>query len=71
MQKSPHLYSVCLHQWRLPYFALKYPRNPPPPGGRPSLGDHPPPHGGDRRALWGEISRGIMKGGCTGQLSTI
>ena len=27
------LCSVCLHQWRVPQFALKYPRNPPPPGG--------------------------------------
>ena len=32
-----------LHQWRVPQFALKYPCNPPPPPGRPSLGDRLPP----------------------------
>ena len=31
MQKSLHLRSVCLHQWRVPPFALKCPCNPPPP----------------------------------------
>ena len=31
--------------------------HPTPPGGRPSLGNPPPPRGGDRRVLWGEISR--------------
>ena len=33
-----HLCSVCLHQWRVPQFALKYPCNLPPGGGggRPS-----------------------------------
>ena len=44
--KLLHLCSVCLHQWRVPQFALKYPCN-------------PPPHGaGDRRALQGDIARG-------------
>ena len=33
MQKSLYLCSVCLHQWRVPQFALKYPCNPPPPQG--------------------------------------
>ena len=33
MQKSLHLCYVCLHQWRVPKFALKYPCNPPPPPG--------------------------------------
>jgi len=35
---SLHLCSVCLHQWRIPQFALKYPCNlppSPPPRGRP------------------------------------
>ena len=42
--KSLHRGSVCLHQWRVPQFALKYTCNPPPPhGGGPSLGDPPPP----------------------------
>ena len=41
--------AVCLHQRRVPQFALKYPCNPPPPqGGRPSLGDPPPPRGRPR-----------------------
>ena len=31
MQKSALLCSVCLHQWRVPRFALKYLCNPPPP----------------------------------------
>ena len=60
--KPLHLCSVCLHQWRVPQFALKYPCNLPPPGGwRPSLGDRlpPPPGGGGYRcAPRGEISRG-------------
>ena len=46
---SLHPCSVCLHQWRVPQFALKYPFNLPPPWGRrPSLGDHLPhqPGGG-------------------------
>ena len=46
--KSLHLCSVCLHQWRVPQFALKYPYNPPP----------LPQGGGDRRALREDISRG-------------
>ena len=48
------LCSVCLHQWRVPQFALKYPSNPhptPTPGGRPLLGDRlPVPGGGGSRA---------------------
>ena len=34
---------LCLRQWRVPQFALRYPCNPPPPPGRPSLGDRLPP----------------------------
>ena len=50
----------CLHQGNVPQFALKYPCKPPPPPGRPSFGDRlPPPHPGDRRALTGEIARGV------------
>ena len=30
MQKSLHLCRLCLHQWRVPQFALKYPCNPAP-----------------------------------------
>ena len=30
--KLIHLCSVCLHQWRVPQFALKYSCNPPPQG---------------------------------------
>ena len=54
MQKSVHCYSVCLHHWRVPHVALKYPCNPPPPApGRPSLGDPPPPVLGDLCVLRG------------------
>ena len=34
-QKSLQMCSLCLHQWRVPQFALKYPCTPPPPPGRP------------------------------------
>ena len=60
LPKSLHLCSVCLHEWRVPQFALKYPCNPPCPRvGRPSLGDRLPPHprGGDRCALQGGNAR--------------
>ena len=44
--QSLHLCSVCLHQWRIPQFALKYPCNLPP----------SPPPGGDRsRATGGDF----------------
>ena len=42
--KALHLCAVCLHQWRVPWFALKYLCNPPP--------------GGGDRALRGEIAMG-------------
>ena len=61
MQKSLHLCSVCLHQWRVPQFALKYPCNPPPRprGGIVTWRPSPPsPVGGDCCVLWGEFSRG-------------
>ena len=45
MPKTLHLCSVCLHQWRGPWFALEYPCNP------------PPPQGGDRHVLGGGISK--------------
>ena len=50
----------------VPQFALKNPCNPPHPLGRPSVGDHFPPHPGDRRALTWEIARGV--GGILGIL---
>ena len=69
--KSLHLCSVCLHQWRVPQCALKYPCNPPPPlegegpyglchGGHmvakyPLLHD---PGGGDRHLVTVSPSRG-------------
>ena len=55
-----HLCSVCLHQWRVPQFALEYPCNPPPPqgGDRHLMTVPPPPPGGDRRALWGGFQVG-------------
>ena len=54
-----HLVHMCLHRWRVPQFALKYPCNLPPPPRRPSLGDRlPAPHPGDRRALTREFARG-------------
>ena len=60
-----HLVHMCLHRWRVPQFALKYPCNPPP----PPLGDRhlatvSPPHPGDCRALTREFARG----GGAGQL---
>ena len=61
MALQPQTLAVCLHQWRVPQSAVKYPCNPPLlPGGRPSFGDRlpPPPPGGDRRAPWGQIPRG-------------
>ena len=58
-QKSLHTYSLCLHQWRVPKFALKYPCNPPPPPGARRLATRPPPpHPEDRRALTREFARG-------------
>ena len=58
MRKSLHTCSLCLHRWRVPQFALKYPCNPPPPG-RPSLGDRlPPPPGRPSRA-----NPGVCQGG--------
>ena len=56
MASQTQTLAVCLHQWRVPHFALKYPCNPQ--GGGPSLGSRLPPPRGDRRVLWGEISRG-------------
>ena len=43
MQKSLHLCSVCLHRWRVPRFALKYPCNASPPGGETIPWRPPPP----------------------------
>ena len=42
-RKSLHTCSLCLRQWRVPQFALRYPCNVPPPPGTPSLGDRLPP----------------------------
>ena len=54
-----HLVHMCLHRWRVPQFALKYPCNLPPPSRRPSLGDRlPPPPGRPPRA-----NPGVCKGG--------
>ena len=66
-QKSPHLCSLCLHQWRVPQFALKCPYNPPLPPGRPSLGDHlsPPPPGRPSRATGGDCTGGGGTSGST------
>ena len=49
-QKSLHTCSLCLHQWRVPHFALKYPCNPPPP--RESV-------------IWRPFAREVCKGGYT------
>ena len=59
-RKSLHTCSLCLRQWRVPQFALRYPCNvPPPPPGTPSLGDRlPPPPGRPSRA-----TPGLCKGG--------
>ena len=44
MASQPQMPSVCLHKWRVPHFALKFPCNPPPRHVRRlSLGDGPPP----------------------------
>ena len=61
MQKSLHLRCVCLHQWRIPQFALKYPCNPSPPGEGLSLGDRLPP-GRETVARYGG-GGGISRGG--------
>ena len=42
-QKSLHTCSLCLHLWRVPQFALKYPCNPPPPPGSRHLATVSPP----------------------------
>ena len=53
--------SLCLHRWRVPQFALKYPCNlPPPPPGDRHLATISPPHPGDRRALTREFARGVQ-----------
>ena len=59
-KKSLHLCSLCLHQWRVPQFALKYPCNPPPPPGRPLPGNRlpPPPTGRPSRANGGDCKGG-------------
>jgi hypothetical protein len=60
-RKSLHTCSLCLHRWRVPQFALKYPCNLPTPPWRPSFGDRLlPPHPGDRRALTREFARGVQ-----------
>ena len=60
--KSLHLCSVCLHQWRAPLFALKYPCNLPPHmgGGGLSLGNRLPPGWGGRPS---HATGGDFKGG--------
>ena len=60
MRKSLHTCSLCLHQWRVPPFALKYPCNPPPPPGDRHLAtvSPPPPPGRPSRA-----NLGVCKGG--------
>ena len=56
---TPMSPQLCLRQWRVPQFALRYPCNPPPPPGTPSLGDRlPPPPGRPSRA-----TPGLCKGG--------
>ena len=63
-QQPLHMCSLCLHQWRVPQFALKYPCNPPPPRGDRHLATvSPPPHPGDRCALTWEIAR-VAGGRC-------
>ena len=57
-RKSLHTCSLCLRQWRVPQFALRYPCNPPPPPGHRHLVTVPPPHPGDRRALPRDFARG-------------
>ena len=71
MQKSLHLCHVCLHQWRVPKIALKYPCNLPPPlGGRPSLGDRlwRPGGGVALRASGGDFKGGLGYGNERGPL---
>ena len=57
--KSLHLCSVCLHQWRVPQFALKYCCNLPPAGGgdRHLATVSPPLPEGETGAVRGEIAR--------------
>ena len=58
-RKSLHMCSLCLRQWRVPQFALRYPCNvPPPPPGHRHLVTVSPPHPGDRRALPRDFARG-------------
>ena len=58
-RKSLHTCSLCLRQWRVPQFALRYPCNaPPPPPGHRHLVTVSPPHPGDRRALPRDFARG-------------
>ena len=48
----------CLHQWRVPQFALKYPCNPPPPLGDCHLATVPPPSRRPSRANGGDCKGG-------------
>ena len=57
--RKPHLCSVCLHQWRVPQFALKHPCNPPPPPGETVTGQPPPPMGDHAENIgWNCLWRG-------------
>ena len=64
MASQPQTPAVCLHQWRVPQFALKYPCNlPPPPRGETvTWQPSPPPGGGGTVARY----RGIFQGGGEG-----
>ena len=57
MQKSLHLYSVCLHSWRVPQFALKCCCDPPPPPRETVTWRPPPPQptGGDFKGAGGRV----------------
>ena len=54
-QKSLHTCSLCLHKWRVPHFALKYPCNPP---GDRHLATPPP-----TRETTARANQGVCKGG--------
>ena len=56
--QSLHLCSVCLQQWRVPQFALKYTCNPPPPGGEDHHLATPPRGGRPSRAMGGDCKGG-------------
>ena len=58
MASQPQTPAVCLHQWRVPQFALKYPCNPPPPRGETITWQPSPPPQGETVARYGGRHQG-------------